>query len=308
MDFRAREDAGMRRIVVAGIGLVLAIGAPSPVRAWGMDVHRWITRRAIDGLPPPIRPFFQARRDFISEHSADPDLWRVVGLKGDLGEEDPNHFLDLDGLDEPAPFTGVPRDYDTFVARYGAERAAKMGRLPWRVEDFYSRLVATFRDIARGSAPYAADNARYLVAVLAHYVEDACVPFHGTLNYDGQLTGQRGIHSRFESELVLRNLSSWKPAAVVVRPVPSVRDFVFETLIESQSLVAGALEADRRAAAAHPRYDDAYYAAFLAGARPIAERRLGDAASAVASVVTSAWNEAGRPALPMAPVGRRAGR
>ena len=30
-------------------------------------------------------------------------------------------------------------------------------------------------------------------------------PFHAVLNYDGQLTNQRGIHSRFETETVLRN-------------------------------------------------------------------------------------------------------
>jgi len=288
------------------LACVAAIGAicsgPVVVNAWGMDVHRLITRRAIDGLPPDLRPFFRAKIDFISEHSVDPDLWRVVGLKGNLGEEDPNHYLDLDGLDEPAPFTNVPRDMAAFVTRYGAERATRMGRLPWRAEEVYARLVTAFRDIGKPTAPYAADNSRYLVAVLAHYIEDAHVPFHATINHDGQATNQRGIHSRFESELVLRHRSTWKLAPVTVRPVPNIRDFMFETLVESQSLVASALEADRRAAAAHPAYDDAYYAAFLASARPVVEKRLSDAASAVASVVVSAWEAAGRPKLPVNPV------
>jgi alkylated DNA nucleotide flippase Atl1 len=285
-------------IIVVAIGL---LSLDSSVGAWGMDVHRWITRRAIDGLPPDIRPFFHARIDFISEHSADPDLWRVVGLRGALGEEDPNHYLDLDGLDEPAPFNRVPRDLDAFIARYGIERANKMGRVPWRTEEVYTRLVNTFRDIGKGTSPYAADNARYLVAVLAHYVEDAHVPFHATTNHDGQLTNQRGIHSRFESELVMRNLATLKPAPVKIQPIPNVRDFVFDTLVESQSLVAAVLDTDRRAAAAHPAYDDAYYAAFRSGARSIVEKRLGDATSGVASVVTSAWEAAGRPKLPVVP-------
>jgi len=283
---------------------VVAIGLLSvelPARAWGMDVHRWITRRAIDGLPAEIRPFFQARRDFISEHSADPDLWRVVGLRGNLGEEDPNHYLDLDGLDEPAPFKGVPRDLESFIARYGAERANKMGRVPWRAEEVYTRLVNAFKDIGKGTSPYAAENSRYLVAVLAHYVEDAHVPFHATMNHDGQATNQRGVHGRFESELVMRNLSSWKLAPVSIRQIPNVRDYIFDTLVESQSLVASALDADKRAAAAHPNFDDAYYAAFRTGARPIVEKRLGDAASGVASVVTAAWEAGGRPKLPVVP-------
>jgi hypothetical protein len=286
--------------LVAAIALVCS--EPVAVRAWGMDVHRWITRRAIDGMPPQLRPFFQAKRDFISEHSADPDLWRVVGLKGSLGEEDPNHYLDLDGLDEPAPFSQVPRDLGAFIERYGPERATKMGRVPWRTEEIYTRLVNAFKDVGKPTAPYAADNARYLVAVLAHYVEDAHVPFHATLNHDGQLTNQRGIHSRFESALVMRNLTRFKLAPITVRPIANVRDFIFDTLVESQSLVAAVLDADRRAAAAHPAYDDAYYAAFLTGARPIVEKRLGDATSGVVSVVVGAWEAAGRPALPAAPV------
>jgi hypothetical protein len=289
------------RVLAAVAGFALVVTAPVSMQAWGMDVHRAITRRAIDGFPPEIRPFFQARRDFISEHAADPDLWRVVGLKGALGEEDPNHFLDIDGLDEPPPFTNVPHDLDAFIARYGADRAARAGRLPWRAEEIYGRLVTAFRDIGKGTSPYAADNSRYLVAVLSHYVEDAHVPFHATTNHDGQLTGQRGIHARFESDLVLRNLSTLKLAPVTTHPVPNIRDFIFATLVESHSLVTAVLDADRRAAAAHPAYDDAYYTAFLAGARPVLEKRLSDAASSVASVVMSAWDAAGRPALPVDP-------
>ena len=48
--------------------------------------------------------------------------------------------------------------------------------------------------------------------------------------------------------------------------------------------------------------DAAYYAAFLTGAKPIVEKRLGDATSGVVSVVVSAWEAAGRPKLPVDPV------
>src|SRR6476469_5664896 len=136
----------MRKLpaLAAATALVIICTAPSALQAWGMDVHRWITRRALDNMPADLGPFFQAKRDFISEHSADPDLWRVVGLKGSLGEEDPNHYLDIDALDEPVPFTKVPRDLAAFIDRYGPERAAKMGRLPWRAEEVSTRLVAAF--------------------------------------------------------------------------------------------------------------------------------------------------------------------
>lgn len=288
----------MRRCAALAVGILLAV-TPLSIEAWGLDVHRFLTRRAIDGLPVELRPFFMSSRDFIGEHSVDPDLWRIVGLRGELGEEDPNHFLDIDGLDEVTPFKGVPREWSAYVARYGAERANRMGRLPWRTEEIYKQLVARFQDVGKGTAPYAASNVRYLVAILAHYIEDAHVPFHAVVNYDGQLTGQRGIHSRFENDLVLRNLAGLKLAPVEIRPIAGIRDFVFETLVESQSLVASVLEADRNATRGRDLYDDAYFAQLFKGTRPVLEKRLGDAASGVASAVVAAWVQAGKPALPL---------
>jgi len=292
-----RDMRAMFRVVLA---VAIAVFLPTSVRGWGMDVHRWLTRQALDGLPGDLKPFFAAKRDFIVEHAADPDLWRVVGLRSDLGPEDPNHFLDLDGFGEPAPFRNIPREWSAVVAKYGEAKANQNGRLPWRTEEIYTRLVTTFEDLGKATGPsYAADNARYLVAVLSHYVEDAHVPFHAVVSYDGQATNQRGIHSRFESDLVLRNQSTLHIAPVAIKPIPSVRDFIFETLIESESLVAKVLDADRAATAGREFYDDGYFAAFLKGAQPIVEKRLSDAVSGVASVVVSAWENAGRPKLPL---------
>jgi alkylated DNA nucleotide flippase Atl1 len=293
-------EVKMRRVLAVGFAVAL-LSVPVSMRAWGMDVHRFLTKRALDGLPPAVKPFFDERREFVSEHAADPDLWRVVGLKNDFGNEDPNHFLDIDALDDPPPFKNVPHDWTQFVAKYGKDRAIAAGRLPWRAEEIYKKLVVTFQDIGRPAGPpYAADNARYLSAVLAHYIEDAHVPFHATSNHDGQLTNQRGLHSRFESELVAQHMASLKLAPVTVHHVGNVREFVFDTLVESQALVAPVLRADREAAAGREFYDDRYFARFSAGALPIAEKRMSDAASAVASVIVAAWEEAGKPPLPLA--------
>src|SRR6516164_9330311 len=125
-------------VIVPAAILVLT---PAATHAWGQDVHRRLTRRALDGLPSNLKAFFDVQKDFVVEHSVDPDLWRVVGLKGDLGDEDPNHFLDIDALDEPPPFVNVPRTWSAFVAKYGDDRAHRAGRLPWRVDEMFGRLV-----------------------------------------------------------------------------------------------------------------------------------------------------------------------
>jgi len=287
----------MRVCAAAAVALIVML-SPVAVDGWGLDVHRHITRRAIEGLPAALRPFYAARADFIVEHSVDPDMWRMVGLKSDRGDEDPNHFLDIDGLDDPRPFKNVPREWDAYVAKYGAERANRTGRLPWRVEEIYKLLVARFQEAGKNPAGYGSENAAYLSGVIAHYVEDAHQPFHGVVNYDGQATNQRGIHARFENDLVLRNLATLTLSPVVIRPIPDVKDFTFDALISGEPLVETILAADRKATAGREFYDDAYFAAFLAGVRPALERRLSVAASGVASVIVAAWTEGGKPALP----------
>jgi len=295
----------MRTRIAVLAGLMAIVLTPMSIGAWGMDVHRLITTRAISGLPPALKPYFTERGAFITEHSADPDLWRIVGLRGDLGDEDPNHFLDIDGLDDPRPFANVPRDWRAYVAKYGVERANKAGRLPWRTEEIYRLLVARFQDVGKGQ-PYAADNAAYLSAVLAHYIEDAHQPFHAVASYDGQATNQRGIHARFETELVMRNRLTLKLTPVTIRPIANIKDFVFETIIDSEALVGTVLAADRAATTGREFYDDAYYAAFLKGSRAVLERRLSESASAAASAIVAAWTEAGQPKMPLK-IGTRAG-
>jgi hypothetical protein len=187
------------------------------------------------------------------------------------------------------------------VAAFGPDRANKAGRLPWRTEEMFDRLVSTFAQIRPNGPRYAAEDARYLSALLAHYVEDAYQPLHATGNYDGQQSGQRGLHARYETTLVLRNREALRLAPVTISPVPDVRQFVFDAIVLSQSRVATILAADRRAAQGRDLYDDAYFDALFPAARTGLEQQLSDASSAVASLIAQAWEKAGRPALPRQP-------
>ncbi|HEY4138676.1 MAG TPA: hypothetical protein VGN65_09500 [Casimicrobiaceae bacterium] len=287
----------MKKLWVAAVGVGL-LAMQAGAGAWGMEVHRLITKHAIDGLPAEVKPFYAARADFIVEHSVDPDLWRTIELSSQFGNEDPNHFLDFDGYGEPAPFSGVPRgDWKDVVQKYGLELANKNGRLPWRAEEVFNKLVAAFKDLQR--SPYGADNIRYISAVLAHYTEDANQPFHAIENYDGQATNQRGIHSRFETELIMRNRDTFKPGPVVIKPIADIKTFFFDALLADQAAIAPVLAADKKAAEGRTSYDDAYFADFAKnGALKIAEDKFNDSASAVASVWIAAWEKAGKPKLP----------
>lgn len=279
----------MRRLLLAAAMLAMIV-IPQPAEAWGFDVHRLIMARAIPLLPPEIRPFFDKFRETVVEHSIDPDLWRLAGWT----EETPRHFVDMDAYG-PYPFKAMPRDYDEAIKRYGKDFVEKNGTLPWRTEEIYTKLVEAFGQ----QGPYSIDNIKFFTSVIAHYVSDAHVPFHAALNHDGQLTGQWGIHARFETELFQRYKDKLRLAPGPLLPVPHPRDFVFESLTTSFPLVQPVLDADKAAVAGRASYDDQYFTQFFAKVQPILERRLSESITDVASIITAAWQAAGRPALPL---------
>ena len=276
------------------IVLVCALLIPRPLRAWGLDVHRLVTSGAIDVLPATIRAFYEKHRGFIVEHSVDPDLWRNVGFT----EEPPRHYLDLDSYGA-YPFRELPRDRQAAIQKFGREKVEKEGQLPWRVEVVYGRLVQAFQQQKAGSHPYSLDDIKFFSAVISHYVGDAHVPFHAAKNYDGQLTNQHGIHSRFETEAVLRYQARLTIRPGPPGPVSNAIDFVFDALLKSFTLVDPVLKADREAVRGREEYDDRYFDQFFGQVRPILERRLNDSMTAVASMIVSALENGGRPDLPL---------
>lgn len=285
----------MRRFLLATL-LAAGVCLPLPVGAWGFDVHRLIAERAIALLPAELRPFYEKHRTMFVEHSVDPDLWRNAGF----AEEPPRHFVDMDAYG-PHPFTALPREYDAAVQKYGAQFVNQNGTLPWRTQEIFGKLTRGFADAGRPDPGYALDDIKFFSAVIAHYVSDAHVPFHAALNYDGQLTRQWGIHSRFESQLVLRYLPQLKVEPKPAAPVHDVRNFIFDTLTDGFPAVEQILAVDRRAVQGRDEYDDGYFELLRAGTQPILERQLSLAISHVAAVITGAWERAGRPVLPLEP-------
>ena len=280
----------MRTRCIAGVTLLAIIVVPRPAAAWGIEVHKFIMARAIALLPSEIRPYFQKYEAGVVEHAGDPDLWRTVGWM----EEPPRHFLDMDAYG-PYPFKDLPHDYDEAVKRYGVDFVTKNGTLPWRCDEIYKKLIEAFTQ----KAPYSRENIRLFSSVLAHYVADAHQPFHAALNYDGQLTGQWGVHSRFESELFDRYQPRLQLSPTVPSSIGNPRDFVFAALTASFTSVQPVLDADKAAIGSRDFYDDEYFEQFFKQVKPILEKRLSDSIGAVAGVITAAWVDAGRPAVPV---------
>jgi hypothetical protein len=279
----------MRRALIPVFVLAVLV-LPRPAAAWGFEAHKFIVSRVIALLPEQIRPYFEKNRDVFVERSIDPDLWRNAGYE----QESPNHYVDMDAFGA-YPFKDLPHGYDAAVKKYGKEFVDKNGTLPWRAEDMYKKLVEAFTQ----KSAYAHDNIKFFSAWVAHYTSDAHVPFHASQNHDGQLTGQWGLHSRFESETFerFRDRLSVTPGPIV--KVNNPRELLFDSLAASFTFVRPILDADKQAIDGKEIYDDEYFAKFFSKIRPIMEKRLTDSIVDTASLITAAWIEAGRPALPL---------
>ncbi len=274
--------------------VLLLLAAASEARAWGFPGHRLVNGQAVRTLPPPLRALFEGNEAWLREHAIDPDLWVIAGREG----EAPNHFLDLDAFGS-YPFDLIPAAEGDHLARHGAA-AAERGRLPWRVAEVYQEMVAAFA---------AKNEARVLerAAVLGHYVGDAHVPLHAVLNHDGQLTGQKGLHARWESELVARferQIEARVEPAAAAR-VADPAGLAFAVLRESYARAQETLAADRETAGRRDyadtpeddRYDDAYYSRLFEREGESLVSRLDAAASTLGSLWLSAWEDAEKPEL-----------
>jgi hypothetical protein len=262
----------------------------APAHAWGFAAHRMITRRAIDLLPPELKPFFDRFAEEFVLRSTDPDLWRNVGW-----EDDPNHFLDF-GVPEygKEPFAELPRDHGMALQKFGSAALKRNGLLPWRAAEEFGNLRRGFEGFAR-SSPYASSDVVLFSAVGAHYIQDAHQPFHATDNFDGAQTRNNGIHARFERDLIERFESRLRLQPPAPKAVDNPRDFAFDVLIDSHRLVAGILAADDAAKSGKEAYDEDYFEKFFARVQPTLERQLSAAIAATAGVIIGAWEAAGRP-------------
>jgi hypothetical protein len=271
--------------------LLVLLALPVTVRGWGFEAHRLVNEEATRTLPEPLRELFEGNVAYLRQHSVDPDVWRTW-----QEDEAPNHFFNLDSFPDPG---ALPRSEREHLKAHG-EAAARHGRVPWRVGEVYDELVAAFRKRK-------VDAVLERAAVLGHYVADAHVPLHATVNYDGELSDQDGIHRRWETDLFARYQRQIETA---VRPSPAqaVGDPVTFTLGVLQGSLAHAeraLASDRAAAgdrdyletAGDDRYDDGYYSRLFELEGESMARRLGEAAEAVGSLWLSAWQKAGRPTL-----------
>jgi len=287
----------MRRRTLFTAAILLLMTAES-VCGWGYRAHFTVNSGAIDILPEPLRGFYHLNRNYVVPHAIDPDLWVDMKIKTPAYA----HYIDLDMLDN-APFTGIPKEYASAAGKFGEETLKRAGTLPWEITRRKDELTTMFRE-------HHWEDAVKASAWIGHFVADATMPLHTTRNYLGQLTGNivleergpnRSVHHRLEWGLLQafpEHYDGIMGRRENVKHVADVLEMSWVTVRSSYGLIDEVLAADKEAAAIDASFGPVYYRKFDALMRPLVEKRLRLAEELVASVWLTAWEDAGRPALP----------
>lgn len=269
---------------------VVFVVVPSTLFSWGFFAHKWIHREAIKLLPAPLRTFYESVADSVVEKSIEPDQRRRR-----VKNEEFHHYIDIDHYGR-YPFLEVPREYQAAAQKFGADSLLSYGDSPWNVARVMDSLTVAMRQgRTKEVVQFSAD--------LGHYVADLHMPLHSSENYDGQRSGNNGIHGRFEWQMIERFQSRLHPSPSGLDSLGNPTDAAFEIILNSYIWADNLLRADthardpKRVYQRREDFNDAYYEEFFVAAGPIADQQISAAAKAVASYWYTAWLRAGRPQL-----------
>jgi hypothetical protein len=291
-------------LLVFTLPLFLAMGSnKESQKIWGFFGHKRINRIAVFTLPQEMFGFYKDHIEYLTEHAVDPDKRRYA-VEG----EAQCHYIDLDHYYKPGedPFTIMPRRWYDAVAKFTEDTLQTYGIVPWHINVMKLKLQKAFEtknvDLI---LKYSAD--------IGHYIGDAHVPLHTTENYNGQMTGQRGIHGLWESRLVEVNAEDYDYFVGKGKYVKSIVDFAWEAVEASHLALDSVLRIEKELTAEFPSdkkysyeqrgnitisvYSYDFSQEYHKRMNGMVERRMRAAIIAVGSIWYTAWVDAGQPDL-----------
>jgi hypothetical protein len=271
--------------------------------SWGFFGHRKINRMAVFTLPPEMIKFYKKNIEYITEHAVDPDKRRYA-----VDGEAPRHYIDIDHYVHSGedPFAVVPKKWFDAVDKFTEDTLQAYGIVPWHVNVMVIRLTKAFEEKN-------VDRILHLSADLGHYVGDSHVPLHTTENYNGQKTGQRGIHGFWESRLPELKSKDYDFFVGRAEYVDNILEDEWETIKGSFGALDSVLDFERKLNSEFPSdqkyshenrgsvimktYSEEYSTKYHYMMNGMVERRLTSSIIKVGSYWYTAWVNAGQPDL-----------
>ncbi len=269
--------------------------------SWGFLVHKTVQQLAIYELPKTIRPFFYQYKDKLVYDAPRPDMRRNQD-----GTEATKHFIDLEMFGNNAA-NEMPYEWNEAVKKYTRDSLVKYGYVPYHVIFIKGKLTEAFKAQNKDSILFYASD-------LGHYISDAHVPLHTTINYDGQLSNQKGIHSLWESmipeiEITNYNLYSNHHATYLKHPEQSIWNavriaaaLVPDMLEKEKELSLSFTDAQKyrvqiRKGKEYKSYTSEFAKAYAVSLKSSINDQLLSSANLIADFYYTAWVDAGKPNL-----------
>ena len=277
--------------------IIVPLALTSFVGAWGYDGHRRINYIASKQLKGPFGQFLKNNSDPLKWYAVAPDYNKDID-----SEEFHRHFIDADYYDE-YPFTKIPKKYEELISLYGEDKIRKYGIAPWAINETCERII----DLLKKNQ---LEEAIYNMGVVGHYIADLHMPLHTVINYNGQFSGNDGIHKRWEHRLVDEYVKKIKPVGKIEK-VEDPWSFSMKIVKESFKLHHLILEADTKARQLLTKeqadrlnsydvlsFEKPYLDSLYDDTGDLLNERMGRAVMRLASLWNYCWEQAGRPKLP----------
>lgn len=279
---------------------LLCIVGAQQLGAWGFLGHKTINRQAVYALPQPLFGFYKSHIDFMTEHAVDPDQRRYTDTA-----EACRHYIDLERYEKAMPIDTLPKFWKLAVEKYSADTLFAYGVVPYHVQTMLYRLTEAFKNKD-------VDRILQLSADIGHYVADAHVPLHTSLNYDGQLTQQNGIHVLWETRIPEISLKNYELTVPIAHYLDSPNDSLWHCIETSHSHLPAVLSNEKQLSLAwgeDQKYElttdnkgktkkqvkEAFALAYESSLNHMVEDRMRTAITSVSSYWYTAWMLAGQP-------------
>jgi len=296
-----------RKLLIAGVALLPFLMSYIPKELskpqWGFFGHKRINRVAVFTLPPELFGFYKENIEFLTDHSVDPDKRRYA-VEG----EAECHYIDLDHYYKPGedPYKILPKYWKEAVEKFSEDTLRSYGIVPWHVLHMKYKLQKAFENKN-------IDLILKYSSEIGHYIGDAHVPLHTTENYNGQLSGQKGIHGLWESRLVEINAEDYDYFVGKAGYKKYVQDYIWDAVKGSHKALDSVLRIEKELTKSFPTdrkysyeqrgnttistYSREFCELYHNQMNGMVERRLKAAVLAVGSIWYTAWVDAGQPDL-----------
>lgn len=264
--------------------------------SWGYQAHYLINTRISFSFNEEMEQFLPWA-PILEEHAADADK-RKPYTPG----ESIKHYIDIDNFSGFVNNGYIPHNLDSVISIYGSDFVYEQGILPWATKASFDSLTQCF-----GRRDW--DKAVLFAADLGHYVADGHMPLHITANYNGDLTGNYGIHSRFESTMINTYIAQISYPGDSIFFVDSVQDFIFNYIYENYVYVDSIIAADNYAQnlagnSSSAQYIEAMWQQSAHFTIPLFKK----SSNVVASLIYTAWSLAGKPLIDNSGAGQLSGK